>query len=92
MKTAESFALGSRMSGFFQIVSATPMKLAPVTAATSGRGSSVMAAPTATATAILHMNANAMPRTTDAERYRVASTPVVYSSLSPTISATKTAP
>src|ERR1051325_5911007 len=80
------------VTGLRQTVYATPRKLVVVTAATSSGGRCEIASPMATATAIFAMNAIVTPTTIGIGRYRVASTPVVYSSLSPTISARKTAP
>src|SRR6476659_7988096 len=55
MRMRVSFALALRTSGLRQRLIATPMKLAAVSDATRRRGSAEMAAPTATATPILHM-------------------------------------
>jgi hypothetical protein len=52
----------------------------------------LIADPMSTAAPIFAMKAAAIPSAIGADAYRVASTPVVYSSLSPTISATSTNP
>ena len=86
------FTLGwSGFIGFRHSVQAIPMKLSAVIVATIGRGSRAMASPTATATAIFAMNAAVIPIMIGIGRYRVARMPVVYNSLSPTISARNTA-
>src|ERR1035441_815781 len=71
---------------------AIAMKLMAVINATSHGGRCEMNLLTYTATPIFSMNARAMPHMIGTVLYRVARTPVVYSSLSPTISATNTVP
>jgi hypothetical protein len=85
-----SFAVG--WSGFRQSAKATPRKLIAVMLATKIGGSREIAWPTRTATAIFAMKAAAIPKVIGSVRYRAARTPVVYRSLSPTISATNTVP
>src|SRR5277367_2488189 len=66
-----SFWLASRFTGFRHTVIARPMKLMLVSVATNSGGSFDIAFPTATATAILAMNATSMPIIIGTVRYRV---------------------
>jgi hypothetical protein len=78
--------------GLIRFANATLRKLIAVMLATSTGGNREIASPTITATPIFAMKAAAIPIMIGRVRNRVASTPVVYSSLSPTISATNTVP
>src|ERR1017187_2796246 len=86
------YCLISRLSGFRHSTMAIAIKLIAVIKATSHGGRCEMNLLTYTATPIFNINARAMPHRIGAVLYRVARTPVVYRSLSPTISATNTVP